>query len=195
MRLLKLLLVLFVCAAAKPVLAGPFEDAMAAYNKRNYATALRLMRQLAEQGVAPAQYKLGSWYSTGLGAPLDYATAVSWLRKAAEQGHAPAQTELGTLYRTGQGVPQDHVTAVSWYRRAADQGDAYAQKYLGTSYRDGKVVPTDYVQAYKWFALAVPSGPVGLGTRERDSVAKKMTPAQVAEGQRLVGEWKPKPER
>lgn len=39
MRLLKLLLVLFVCAAG-PAVAGPFEDAAEAYNKGDYATAI-----------------------------------------------------------------------------------------------------------------------------------------------------------
>ena len=48
MRLLKMLLVLFVCAAG-PAVAGPlqdwlFEDGLDAYNKGDYATALRLLR-------------------------------------------------------------------------------------------------------------------------------------------------------
>jgi len=39
--------------------AGPFEDASAAYERGEYATALRLLRPLAEQGDAKAQYKIG----------------------------------------------------------------------------------------------------------------------------------------
>jgi hypothetical protein len=35
---------------AAPVAAGPLEDAIAAYGKGNYATALLLLRPLAEQG-------------------------------------------------------------------------------------------------------------------------------------------------
>ena len=38
---------------AGPVAAGPFEDATAAYGNGDYATALRLIRPLAEQGNAP----------------------------------------------------------------------------------------------------------------------------------------------
>ena len=45
MRLLKLLLILFVCAAG-PAVAGPLEDGYAAYNRGDYATALRLWRPL-----------------------------------------------------------------------------------------------------------------------------------------------------
>jgi hypothetical protein len=44
---------------AGPVMAGPFEDANAAYAGGDYADALRLFRPLAEQGDAPAQGSLG----------------------------------------------------------------------------------------------------------------------------------------
>ena len=54
MRLLKLLLILCVCAAG-PAAAGPLEDAVAAARKGDYATALRLLRPLADQGDAVAQ--------------------------------------------------------------------------------------------------------------------------------------------
>ena len=85
MRLLKLLLLLFVCAAG-PAVAGPFEDADAAFDKGDYATAMRLWRPLADQGNAAAQYNLGLMYEQGQGVPQDYAAAVSWYRKAADQG-------------------------------------------------------------------------------------------------------------
>jgi len=42
-----------------PVAAGPLEDAKA-YDRGDYATALRLIRPLADQGDAAAQYLLGS---------------------------------------------------------------------------------------------------------------------------------------
>jgi hypothetical protein len=51
MRLLRRLLLLFVCAAG-PAAAGPFEDATAAFYNGDYATTMRLVRPLAEQGDA-----------------------------------------------------------------------------------------------------------------------------------------------
>ena len=42
MRLLKLLLILLACASG-PAVAGPREDADAAYTRGDYATALRLL--------------------------------------------------------------------------------------------------------------------------------------------------------
>jgi hypothetical protein len=51
-----------VLSFAAPVAAGPLEDANAAIKRRDYATALRLIRPLAEQGNANAQYNLGVFY-------------------------------------------------------------------------------------------------------------------------------------
>ena len=81
--------------------------------------------------------------------------------------------------------------AVKWYRLAADQGDADAQSNLGLMYANGRGVPQDHVQAHKWFDLAGAGGDED-GRKNRDIVTKKMTPAQIAEAQRLAREWKPK---
>jgi hypothetical protein len=44
---------------AAPVVAGSYEDGMAAYRRGDDATALRLLDPLADQGYAPAQMTLG----------------------------------------------------------------------------------------------------------------------------------------
>ena len=64
--------------------AGPFEDALAAYKRKDYASAFSLFRSLAEAGDARAQDNLGVMYSKGDGVPQDYAEAVKWHRRAAE---------------------------------------------------------------------------------------------------------------
>ena len=56
------------------VAAGPYEDALAAYDRGDYATALRLMRPLAEQGNARAQFNLGVMYTKGQGVPQGIVT-------------------------------------------------------------------------------------------------------------------------
>src|SRR5512137_496566 len=76
----------------------PLDDATVAYQRGDYATALRLFRPLAEQGDAAAQNYLGIMYATGRGVPRDDAEAVRWYRKAAEQGFTPAQRNLGIMY-------------------------------------------------------------------------------------------------
>jgi TPR repeat protein len=56
---------------AGSVAAGPFEFATAAYNKGDYATALRLLRPLAQQSNAQAKFHLGFMYAIGQGVPQD----------------------------------------------------------------------------------------------------------------------------
>ncbi len=71
-----------------------------------------------------------------------------------------------------------------------------AQGSLGIMYGTGRGVPRNYVQAYKWLSLQASKLPSG-GARDRvvdyrERLATHMTPAQIAEAQRLAREWKPK---
>ena len=76
-------------------MAMPFKDGMDAYQRGDYATAMRLWRPLADQGNAAAQLYLGIMYEEGWGGPQDYSAALSWYRNAADQGNAAAQLYLG----------------------------------------------------------------------------------------------------
>ncbi len=121
----------------------------------------------------------------------DYATALRIFRQLADQGNADAQCSLGLMYGFGNGVTQDYAAALKWYHKAADQGYADAQLNLGLLYTRGKGVTHDIVQAHMWYTLAAASGDRSAGAL-RDALAKKMTPAQIAEAQKLAREWKPK---
>ena len=141
-----------------PVAAGPFEEAVAAYERGDYATAMQLFRLPAKKGDARAQYNLGLMYAAGHGVPQNDATAVSWYRKAADQGHAAGQYNLGIMYADGRGVRQDYAAALKWYRKAADQGYAGAQLKLGLMYENGHGVPQDDAAAVSWFQKAANQG-------------------------------------
>ena len=109
-----------------------FDDALAAYNKGDYKTSIKLWRTLAEQGDATAQYNLGFMYDEGEGVPEDDKQAVKWYRLAAEQGHhAKAQYNLGVMYANGHGVPEDIVLAYMWWNLAAANGIENASKNKG----------------------------------------------------------------
>ena len=114
---------------------------------------------------------------------------MKWFRLAAEQGLASAQFNLGLMYDEGRGVPQDDQEAVKWYRLAADQGDALAQNNLGLMYRNGRGVPQDYVRAHMWVNLAAAQGQDEDRREAREAIAEMMTPAQIAEAQKLAREW------
>ena len=63
--------------------AQTVDEAVAAYERGDYATAIRGFRVHAEKGLAEAQLALGSMYAKGKGVPKNDAEAVKWYRLAA----------------------------------------------------------------------------------------------------------------
>jgi TPR repeat protein len=84
-----------LAAVAGAAGAGPLEDAAAAEQRGEYASAYLLLRPLPDNGDAFAQSALGFFYAEGRGVPQDYVEAVKWFRKAAVQGDATAQYNVG----------------------------------------------------------------------------------------------------
>jgi TPR repeat protein len=80
--------------------AGPLEDGMAAYNRGDYAPAVRLFRPLAEQGNAKAQNLLGVMYRRGQGVARNSVRAFLWFNRAAARGDAAAKAELHDVSQT-----------------------------------------------------------------------------------------------
>jgi hypothetical protein len=66
-----------------------------------------------------------------------------------------------------------------------------AQTKLGLMYETGTGVTQDYVRAHMWYNLVVAWGNQ-TARKNRDIVTKQMTPAQIAEANRLARDWKPK---
>lgn len=126
---------------------GDFQAGIEAFNRKDYATALREWRPLAKQGEAEAQYALGVLHEYGYGVPQDYGQARQWYEKAAAQGHRNAQHNLGVLYANGRGTRQDHVLAYKWFDIAASFGDNAAAML-----RDGlieQMTPTQIAEAQR----------------------------------------------
>lgn len=144
----------------------------------------------AEYGYANAQFNLALLYENGEGVPKDIGKAIEWYQKAAKQGYPEAQNNLALMYNDGKGVPQDFKKAVEWYQKAAKQGEANAQNNLALMYYTGEGIPKDQVLAYAWANLAG----VKKNTPDkklRDIIAENISPAEIAEGQRLSSNWKP----
>ena len=134
-------------------------------------------------------------YGRGEGVPLDYAEAMRWYRKAAEQGIGSAQHNLGRMYALKAAeqsiADKKHELDLLLDKTTPRQGLANAQGNIDALVPRSKAVKEDYVQAYMWFNLAAAQG-VKPAARGRDIIARKMTPAQVAEAQRLAREWSPR---
>ena len=170
---------------------------------QNDAKALEWFKIAAGNGDADAYAKIGSMYSKGQGVPQNDAAAATWYRGEAERRQADANLALRpkrsvdlswaarTMEYKGLGVSQSDAEVVKWHRYAADHGDVDAQLNLGAMYAEGNGVPQNYVQAHMWLNLAGAGGK-GSGSGYRETIAKKMTPTQIEEAQRLAAEWKPK---
>ncbi|MBI5628859.1 MAG: sel1 repeat family protein, partial [Candidatus Rokubacteria bacterium] len=74
-----------------------------AFDRSNYATALKIWLPLAKEGDASAQTYVGEIFEKGLGVPPDHAAAAEWYRRAAESGYARAAINLGHLSERGLG--------------------------------------------------------------------------------------------
>ncbi len=183
----------------KQVLRILTEMGLDAVAGKDFASALRLLEPAAELGGTKAQFFLGLMHYTGEGIPQSYREAKKWYIIAANQGYASAQSALGTMYYKGEGVPQIYRRAKMWFLMAAEQGDPDAQSSLGIMYYNGHGVPQGYVQAHMWFNLAAARYHTIFDSKDRDRaasnrdrVAAQMTPAQIAEAQKLAQEWKAK---
>ena len=136
-----------------------FDQATAAFDKGDYATALKELKPLAEKGDARSQYAMGVMAENGFGMPKDLAQAATWYRKAAEQGNADAQYNLGAMYEHGIGLPVNYAQAVRWYRPAAENGDIDALSNLGVLYEKGQGVAQDKVLALALYNVSVALDP------------------------------------
>jgi TPR repeat protein len=154
---------------------------------QDYAKAAQWYQKAARQGNRDAQYRLAGLYRDGLGVARSYVEAVTWYRQAAEGGDPRAQHSLATAYRLGAGVEPNPAEAVVWYRQAAEQGDANSQRDLGLQYLHGTGVLQDFIQARLWLGLAAARGDAEAANTV-DRLAKKMTPDQIAEADRLAND-------
>ena len=144
-------------------IAGPLEDANAAYQQKDYATAIKLLRPLADAGDVTAQNGLGVMYLDGQGVAKDTKEAVKWYRLAAAQGDASAQRMLGNIFYgkdnvRDDGIASDLKESFKWFRLAAEQRDASAQFRVGAYYAQGLGVAKNEKEAVKWYRLSAAQG-------------------------------------
>jgi uncharacterized protein len=165
--------------------AGPLEDGTAAYNRNDFATALKIFRPLAENGDVTAQYALGMIYQQGQGVAPDQKEAYKWFRLAADQGVADAEWFVGLMHANGLGIEKNETEAVKWYRLAAEQGYSAAQHFLGVAYANGAGVKRDDVRAYMWLELAAWQKD-SEAAKKLDVVAAGMSPRAIDNAQMMA---------
>lgn len=171
--------------------------------KKDMQESAKWYLQAAGQGLPDAMLELAWMYNNGEGVPKDTAQGSLWEKKAiraknaalmekALGGDPEAQCDLAYKYYSGDGMPKDYAESTAWYTRAAGQGYTRAQFILASEYSKGDAVPKDQALAYMWYNLAAANTGADLSDiskRSRDDLEGRMTPEQVAEGQRLTRAW------
>ena len=151
---------------------------------KNFLTAAVVVLSMGMSGSVCAQDFEKGVRAEAIG---EHELALKEFRFLAERGHAEAQNKLGSFYQLGLGVIQNYKEAVTWYRKSSEQGDAFAQYNLGIMYINGLGVTQDNIYAHMWFNVSE-SIRHSYAATSRDSVAKKMTTAEIAKAQELARE-------
>jgi len=154
---------------------------------QDYAESMKWYRLAAQDQYAPAQFSIGEIYMRQNNSQ-GYQQALKWYFLAAESGYAPAQFNLGEMFANGIGVVKDYPTALKWYHMAAKQANPYALASLGRLFEKGRGVPQDFALAHMWFNLSSAYG-FNFAQTERDNLAQKMPPTQIAEAQAIARDY------
>ncbi|WP_043646065.1 tetratricopeptide repeat protein [Fundidesulfovibrio putealis] len=182
------MLAMVLCVSGGESAADPFNEAREAVTSGDYEKAFGMYKVSAEQGNVSGMFYLGVMYDDGIGIQKNYYEAMKWYNKAAELGDHKAMFNIGMMYYIGEWTPQNYAEAMRWFRKSAELGDVKAMFNLGMMNSKVEGVARDYVQAHKWFNIAAAGGDE-TARKNRDELAKMMTPTQIAQAQKLAAEW------
>ncbi|ACP20940.1 hypothetical protein Aasi_1627 [Candidatus Amoebophilus asiaticus 5a2] len=152
------------------------------YNTKDYQEAYEIFKEVAEQGYAKAQHKIGIMYMDGEYVEKDATIALGYLKKASEQGDKYAKESLWLLkytlkeekirknraiaehnYKLGMQFyyddqEKDEAKAAECFTIAAKKGHNKAQYELGLLFFKGEGVSKNNQKAMKWLRRASKQG-------------------------------------
>ncbi len=183
MGICRQMLVGVIAAWSLAVGAGELEDGIAAFEKHDFNTAVRLIEPLAEQGVVEAEYFMGTFHMYGHGVAMDPPQAAVWFKRAyghwetqARSGNPAAMVELAGMLTTGLGITRDDKAAIEWLRKASNLGYADAWAELGELYVEGAGVPKDVAEGERLLTKAAAAGS-GRADEMLAALSKRVEPA------------------
>jgi len=179
-------LAVVILGVSNTAAADQLEDAAAALQRMDYATATALWQPLAQQGNSRADIGMGKIYDSGLGVPKDPAQATVWFQKAANQGDAEGECLLGGRYVQGYGgLRHDVSQGLALMEKAADHGNANCAQQIGELYRNGLFgAPKNLVRAAAWHRRGAEMGDTlaegRLGTDYQFGIGVQQNSSQAA---------------
>ncbi|KAA5803645.1 sel1 repeat family protein [Alkalicaulis satelles] len=161
MRALPLIAALLCAAPAFADEPDRFADAGKAMEARDFASAARMLRPLAEAGDAEAQYRLGMALADGrqYGA-MGGVEGVEWLERAALQGHENAVLRLAFGHQYWPNHPFHRAELVRWLEYGVEAGFPWAMSWLaGYFHTDtGLYTGQDHERARALYQAAADAG-------------------------------------
>jgi len=100
--------------------------------QREMMESFEITSELAESGVADAQYRLAHMYTDGTKIGKDSASAYKWMGRAAENRHTLAQVEYADMLFVGTDAEQNITAAIFYYQEAANAGNNDARMKIST---------------------------------------------------------------
>ncbi|MDA8751330.1 sel1 repeat family protein [Planktomarina temperata] len=132
-----------------------FVNAINAFEKKDFQTAVELFTILADEGEPTSQHNLSILYFKGLGSPVSYKRALYWGWRASLGGSEPAMAVVDDVRDI---VTEDLIGVVaqeivSELTAKAMDGDRDAAERLGKTYYNLFVEP-DLKMAYTWLLIS-----------------------------------------
>ena len=158
-------------AVAQNTLGEIFYNIEYSYKFGNHTKARLLFEKAAAQGLAKAQYNLGSMYRDEFN---NFPVALKWFEKAAAQGNADAQNSIGYIYENASGGKPPRLYTFDEKGKSTDRNLAKIKaqfakfdKSIPVNYFSRTVYPLseygqgvepDIQKAFEWYQKAANQG-------------------------------------
>lgn len=195
-----ILIFTLILIISSPAFADSFEEGKAAYQKRDWFNAIRILRPLAEQGDDRALVILGNMYNDGNGVKQDHMEALNHYKRAILKDNATAMTSIATMYAQGIGVERDFKKGYDFFVKAANLGNPAAQIMVASIYIEGHPelpdVKADPTRAYAMYRVVELNSDEPRFVRMASELSKRLISMldaeQVLEAEQMAKAWAPK---
>ena len=133
-------------------------DSVSSTREDHFFSEYDRYRFMAEDGIAYAQYILGTIYEEGRSVQQDMQQAIEWYKKASAQGLVKANYHLGLCYKMGKGVNRDYEKAREYFLLASKEGEYLSMYHLGHIYEEGLGIKIDKNEAKRYYTLSATYG-------------------------------------
>tara|TARA_B110000908_G_C10185482_1_gene417779 strand:+ start:215 stop:1201 length:987 start_codon:yes stop_codon:yes gene_type:complete len=113
----------------------------------------------------------------------DFQRSLNLSRLLIKNGNDEGIYHLGYHYFKGYGVMKNHKEALKLFRQIINDGNA--QRHVGDIYAEGKGVLQSNIHAHMWYNIGSSNNNFG-SDRDRDAIALKMSPTDVAKAQAMA---------